>query len=140
MTADNKFTRHLYQLEPNECKYSLYKLHFVLNGNNTLTEIVKIEPDRKFNKATGFDNWLVLKNKKHWNKCKCKTGLRPLKKKNCFYGDLVKTQPNGGICRSLVFAQFSNDKKIMVVDYFKGLDPANDALRFNLFQNHKSYF
>lgn len=135
----DKFTRHLYQLEPNEYQYSLYKLHFVLNGNQDLTEIAKIEHNRKFNKGTGFDNWLILKDKKYWDKCKCKTGLRPIKKENCFYGDLLNNQPNGGINRSLIIVQFSHDNKIMVLDYFKGMDPANDTYRFNIFNNHKFY-
>tara|TARA_R100000935_G_C2838463_1_gene169583 strand:- start:1286 stop:1708 length:423 start_codon:yes stop_codon:yes gene_type:complete len=139
MKTDNKYTRHLFQLEPNKFHYNLYKLHFILNGNNAITETVKIEPNRKFNNGTGFNNWLILKDQKFWDKCKCKTGLRPIKKENCFYGDLLNNLPNGNINRSLVIVQFSKDNSTMVLDYFKGLDPINNVNRFNIFNNHKFY-
>lgn len=138
MKTDNaKYTRHIYKLEPNECKYSEYSLQIRLNGKELLPEKIRIEEDRKRHNGTGFNEILKIIDKKLIKDCKTQTGLRPITKKNCFYGDLVQTNAKGEIVKSFLLVQFSDKRQTMIVDYFKGFKPFNLTVRNNVIASHQ---
>jgi len=141
MKPDNaKHTRHIYKLEPNDRKYFEYSLQIRLNGKELLPEKLRVEENRKFNNGTGFSEFLRLLDKKLIKDCKTQTGLRPITKKNCFYGDLVQTNAKGEIVKSFLLVQIADKRKTMIVDYFKGFKPFNVKVRDKLIATHQFYY
>lgn len=138
MKTDNaKYTRHIYQLEPNECKFLEYSLQIRANGKISLPDIVRIEENRKFNKGSGFSEIFRLIDKPLIKDCKTSTGLRPIEEENCFYGDLVQTNTRGEIVSSFILVQFVSDRKTMIVDYFRGFKPFNVTIRNEVITKHQ---
>lgn len=141
MKTDNyKFTRHLFEIVSTDFKYNLYKLQQLLNGNNSLPDIVRIEGFRKLSQGTGFNELLIIKDQSHWNKCKLSTGMRPLTKKNCFYGDIRQMAPNGKPIKSFLIVQYDSSRETLVIDYFKNFYPFQKELRSLITDNHNYYF
>ena len=138
MKTDNvKYTRHIYKLEPNDCKYLEYSLQIRANGKISLPDIIRIEKSRDFHNGTGFTEFFRLIDKPLIKDCDTKTGMRSTIKENCFYGDLVQTNTRGEIVNSFLLVQFVDDRKTMIVDYFRGYKPFNATIRNEVIVKHQ---
>lgn len=133
-TQNINYYRFEYVRIPNLFKYSEYILK---NGKNEcLPKKIRIEKFREHSKGYDFNEYLRLIDQIKIKDCNVKTGLRATNKENCFYGDLIQNN-NYEFIKSFVLVQFSDNKKNLVIDYFKGFNPLSRISRQEIINNHK---
>lgn len=135
-----KYTRALFTLSNDRFKtHKEYTLERVICGTSRIyTPQIRIEDDRRHNKAAGSISRLKIKDAENWSKCSGVTGLWPVKRTGVFYGDqkdVTKGKP-----KSLLILQFSEDKKKLVIDYFPNFYPYTPQIRATIFDAHNYYF
>lgn len=135
-----EYTRALFTLTNDKFKtYWEYSLNNIICGTSDIyTSAIRIEKQRGFNNSTNIDYWLVIKDKDKWSHCTRLTGLRAIKKGRAFYGD--QKEPNKGKPKSLLILQFSEDYKMLTVDYFPNFYPYAPKERATTFNAHSYYF
>ncbi len=127
----NDYTRHLFHELKALKGYTVYQLKYVENGTNQLTEALRIEDYRGYSMGKGFNQYLRLRTSSNWQRCEQVTGLKFTKNENIFFGDRVH---NGK--KNLLIFSFSNNRKTLIIDYFKGFYPANIEALKRLLNKH----
>jgi hypothetical protein len=87
-----------------------------------LTEILRIEKFQGKSNSTIINDYLRLRTTTSWSKSELITGLRTTIKNNLFYGDWRKVENQNPIKTLLMFS-FSEDKKILFIDVYRGFYP-----------------
>jgi hypothetical protein len=133
-TMNIEFVRHIYTLDVSLKTYDKYTISNRSEiGESKLSNIVRIEPFYGFSNAYDIDNCLRLQKCGKWAKKKA-TGLRPHCCQHVFYGDHLSFNK-----QSLLIFQFSENKRILIIDYFNSFYPRYATWRTNLLNNH-NYF
>lgn len=139
MGNKTNYIRHIYHIVDNRFKtYNLYKLSKVFNGEKTLTDIIRIERKSQYN--NGFYDWIILKDHSNWNRCTKLTELWPTSIKGVFKGNKKIITKRTYKPSSLIIAQFSQNQKKLIVDYFNKYYPRNLNLHKMIIQKHCYYF
>ncbi len=130
MTGNANTIRYIYKVERTKKQYTNYQLESVslktnsdfqdYTGIRLLTDLVRIEKDRKYHKANGFKNWFRMKTGTNWSKCKITTGLFFTDVQGVFYGDHFDKGK-----RNLLIFQFSSDLSTLTIDYYSNYCPYN---------------
>lgn len=130
-TTGNDYTRHIYHISKALRVYTVYRLKYVENGANQLTELIRIEDYRGFSRGCGFNDYLRLRTSSSWAKSEKVTGLKFTKDKNIYFGDRL----NNGKKHLLLF-QFSPDRISLIIDYFPNYYPASIETIQELIRTH----
>ena len=116
---EQNFNRHKYSLKKELKTLSHYeRVKSRYYPSPHLTDLIKLEKNRGYNRADNVHNFIYAKKGKYWDK-KIISGLIPTPSPNIFYGDIIgldffnkKTK-----IKLLVFV-LSNDKKTMIIDEY----------------------
>lgn len=107
----NGITTFVYSRTKQNLTNSHYQTTDNLDKCQLLSSIVKVEQDRKFHKAKGFNEWFRTYGTS-WDTGN-KTGLKFSKTPNQFYGDLKVNN-----IRTLLIFKFSEDRQTLTVEVF----------------------
>ena len=116
------YIRHTYKVSNELKSYTVYKLAEVQRGENLLTDLLRIEQFQRKSLTTRVDDYLRFRTTKNWSTSELITGLRPTIKDSLFYGDWRKVENKTPIKTLLMFS-FSENKKILFIDVYRGFYP-----------------
>lgn len=88
-----------------------YKLHYVINGNPILSDLINIQINRGFAKSNP-DYWLKIRVGNKWQTL---TGLFEDSKHEIFIADKGTKNKK----EDLILAKFDDDKEQLIIYYFK---------------------
>lgn len=148
MVTGIDYFRHIYKVDSVLRDYDIYLVKKVLRPKSRLEMRspfplpgrVRIEPYKGLSKSFGIQECLRGNDSKRWAKNYSDglyTGLRPIDKEHSFMGDFLKVDSNH---KSLLLMQFSENREVLVIDYFRGFYPKNPAILQKLVSSHKFNF
>lgn len=133
-----QYIRHVYKITNELKSYSIFEIDEVSNGTLLLTELLRIEKFQGKSSTTRVDDYLRLRtDSKSWTRSQLITGLRPTAIKNLFSGDCKPIGKNSTVKTLLMFL-FSNDRKTLTIDVYRGFYPNHNGILQNIISTYKT--
>lgn len=133
-----QYIRHVYKITNELKSYSIFEIDEVSNGTLLLTELLRIEKFQGKSSTTRVDDYLRLRtDPKSWTRSQLITGLRPTAIKNLFSGDSKPIGKNSTVKTLLMFL-FSNDRKTLTIDVYRGFYPNHNGILQNIISTYKT--